>query len=45
MSDTRDDDDPILEQEGLEQTASDPDQEPPFRDRFDVSPDPPETSG
>jgi len=37
MSDTRDDD-PILEQEGLEHTESDPDQEPPFKDEFDVKP-------
>jgi hypothetical protein len=43
MSETRDDD-PILEQEGLENTASDPDQEPPFKDGFDVKPSSRETS-
>ena len=40
----RRDDDPMLEQEGLENTASDPDQEPPFRDEFDVEPEPAEAS-
>lgn len=44
MSERRDDD-PVVEQEGLEQTESDPDQEPPFRDDFDVKPDPPPQSG
>ena len=41
----RRDDDPILEQEGLEHTESDPDQEPPFRDESDVEPDPAPKSG
>jgi hypothetical protein len=37
-------DDPVLEQEGLEHTESDPDQEPPFRDEFDVEPETSEAS-
>jgi hypothetical protein len=44
MSDTRHDD-PILEQEGLEHTESDPDQERPFKDDFDEKTSSPESSG
>ncbi|MCC7372787.1 MAG: hypothetical protein IT306_30525 [Chloroflexi bacterium] len=44
MQDTRTDD-PRLEQEGLEHTESDPDQQRPFRDEFDVKPESPSEGG
>ena len=43
MSNTRDDD-PRVKREDLEQAETDPDQEPPFRDEFDVKPAAPESS-
>ena len=43
MSDRRDDD-PRVQQEGQVQAEHDPDQEPPFRDEFDVKADAPEPS-